>query len=144
MNVVQIMIPKVSTACLHESDSVRKGYEIMRHYGYTAIPVLGKKDEYLGSITEGDFLRHFMKVGSISLKEYEHHSISELYRKDFCAPLNIQATDEEIIEAAMRQNFVPIIDDRGYLCGILTRRALLGYLAKKAEAADTRAQDKPE
>ena len=40
MNIAKIMTPKYSTACLQEDSTVRQGLEIMRRYGYTAIPVL--------------------------------------------------------------------------------------------------------
>ena len=34
------------------------------------------------------------------------------------------------MQATLNQNFVPIVDGRGALCGILTRRSMIEYLAK--------------
>ena len=58
MNIIKIMTPKALTVFLHTGDTVRQGLELLRQHGYTAIPVLNDQGEYLGSITEGDFLRH--------------------------------------------------------------------------------------
>ncbi len=75
MNIAKIMIPKVSTVFLHESDTVRQGLERFTLYGYTAVPVLNDQEQYIGSVTEGDFLRHLLAVHTTDWKEQEHHSI---------------------------------------------------------------------
>ena len=73
MNIAKIMIPKISTAFLFENNTVRQGLEKFNRYGYTAVPVLDENGIYAGTVTEGDFLRHIMKIksalpGTISLK----------------------------------------------------------------------------
>ena len=60
VNIARIMIPKVSVAAVHADDTVRQGLEIMKYHRYTSIPVLDAQDVYLGSVTEGDFLRHIL------------------------------------------------------------------------------------
>ena len=129
MNIPKILTPKAMTAYLSADDTVRQGLEVMRRHGYTAIPVLNDRGEYIGCITEGDFLWHILDSGSTSLKIHEHHRIADLVRRDFCPPLGIAAEDEEIIDAVMQQNFVPIVDDRGCFCGIVTRRSVIAALA---------------
>lgn len=131
MNIAKIMTPKYSTACLQEESTVRQGLEIMRRYGYTAIPVLDHEGKYLGCVTEGDFLRHVLEVGSTELKEHEKYRVGKIFRPDFCPALGIQASETDVIDSVLRQNFVPIVDDRGCLCGIVTRRSVILYLAEK-------------
>ena len=131
MNIVKIMTPKYSTACPQETSTVRQGLELMRSRGYTAIPVLNKDGRYLGSVTEGDFLRHMMQVGTTELKEHEKYRVGSIFRPDFCPALDIQASETDVIDAVLQQNFVPIVDDRGCLCGIVTRRSVILYLAEK-------------
>ena len=121
MNIPKILTPKAMTAYLSADDTVRQGLEIMKRYGYTAIPVLNDRGEYIGCITEGDFLWHILNTGSTSMKSQEQYRISDLVRRDFCPPLGIAAV--------MQQNFVPIVDDRGCFCGIVTRRSVIGALA---------------
>lgn len=131
MNIAKIMTPKYSTACLQENSTVRQGLEIMKHRGYTAIPVLNREGQYRGSVTEGDFLRHILATGTTDLKDHEHYRVGEIYRSDFCPALSLHASEEEVINAVLQQNFVPIVDDRGCLCGIITRRSVIEYLAQK-------------
>lgn len=131
VNIAKIMIPKVSLSLLHADDTVRQGLEIMRHHGYTAVPVLNEKGVYLGSVTEGDFLRHILAVGTTELKAHEQYRISEIFRPNYCRPLSILAPIDELVAAALEQNFVPIVDDMHCLCGMVTRRSLILYLAQK-------------
>lgn len=46
MNIAKIMIPKVCTVCLRESQTVRQGWEVIRRTSYTALPVLNGEGEY--------------------------------------------------------------------------------------------------
>ena len=137
MNIAKIMTPKYSTACLQESSTVRQGLELMRRYGYTAIPVLNQEGRYMGCVTEGDFLRHVMAAGTTELKEHEKYRVGMIYRSDFCPALSIGASRDEVINAVLQQNFVPIVDDRGCLCGIVTRRSVILELAQEEAAQDS-------
>ena len=82
MNIIKIMIPKISTVFLHENDTVRQGLERFRAHGYTAIPVLNEEEQYVGSVTEGDFLRHILAVGNTDLKIQERYRIGDIMRKE--------------------------------------------------------------
>ncbi len=130
MNLAKIMTPKILTAHIHEDDSVRQGIEKLSGHGYTAVPVLDREERYLGCITEGDFLRHIMKTGTTDLKKHENTKVGELFRRDFCPPLKINSDREQVLDAVLKQNFVPIVDDRGCLCGIITRRSVIKALAE--------------
>lgn len=130
MNIAKIMIPKISTAFLYENNTVRQGLEKFTRYGYTAVPVLNENGIYVGTVTEGDFLRHVMMLGSAEMRDHENYFIKDIIRSDFCPPLMIEAEQEDVINAVMNQNFVPIVDGRGIFCGIITRRGVIGTLAK--------------
>lgn len=136
MNLAKLMIPKFNTACLQETSTVRQGLEIMRHRGYTAIPVLDSNGLYVGSVTEGDFLRHILRIGDTDLKVHEHYQVKNIFRPEFCPALTINASEEDVLNAVVNQNYVPIVDDRGCLCGIVTRKAIIQYLAEKNRAAE--------
>lgn len=133
MNIAKIMIPKVSTVFLHENNTVRQGLEKFMVHGYTAIPVLNEKEQYVGSITEGDFLRHLLAVKTTDMKFQEQYKIRDIVRKDFCPALPIDAEHQQVVSAALKQNFVPIVDDRGVLCGIITRQTVIAYLNEFAK-----------
>ena len=134
MNIAKWMIPKVLTALLREDNTVRQGLEVFKKHGYTAVPVLDEAGHYIGCVTEGDFLRHLLYTGTTDLKAHERCNIGSIIRRDFCPALGIDAEDEVVMEAMMNQNFVPIVDDRGTLCGILTRKKYMEYLSEKADS----------
>ena len=131
MNIAKIMIPKALTVFLNEKQTVRQGWEIMTRNGYTAIPVLDAEQHYIGTVSEGDFLRYVLNTGSLDKTDMENHRVRELVRRDFCPPISIDAEETEVVHAALNQNFVPIVDSRNTLCGILTRRGVIAYLAEK-------------
>ncbi len=131
MNIAKIMIPKALTVFLNEKQTVRQGWEIMTRNGYTAIPVLDAEQRYIGTVSEGDFLRHILGTGSLDKQGMENHRVRELVRRDFCPPLSIDADESEVVQATLNQNFVPIVDSRNALCGILTRRGVIAYLAEQ-------------
>ena len=132
MNIARIMIPKVMTVFLHDSQTVRQALETMLHHGYTALPVLDGKQRYAGCITEGDFLRHIMDTGSCDRQAMEELPLREILRNDFCPALSIDAAEKDVIELIQKQNFVPVVDSQNALCGILTRQKVISYLAEKA------------
>ena len=134
MNIAKWMIPKVLTALLREDNTVRQGLEVFKKHGYTAVPVLDESGHYIGCVTEGDFLRHLLSTGTTDMKAHERCRIGSIIRRDFCPALGIDAEDEVVKGAMMNQNFVPIVDDRGMLCGILTRKKYMEYLAEKADS----------
>jgi CBS domain-containing protein len=127
------MIPKVSTVFLKENQTVRQGWELMNRNGYTAIPVLDADGRYTGTVSEGDFLKFVIAAGTLDTQHMENHRVSELVREDFCPPLEIQSNAEQVIDSILNQNFVPIVDSRNSLCGILTRRGVIQYLAEEVE-----------
>ncbi len=133
MNIAAMMIPKVATVFLHESDTIRQGLERFTVHGYTAVPVLNQQEQYVGSVSEGDFLRHILKKQTADLKAYESDRIGAIVRKDFCPPLSIDADYDQVVAAALNQNFIPIVDSRGALCGIVTRRSLIAYLGNRMD-----------
>ena len=133
MNIAKIMIPKISTAFLNENSTVRQGLEKFNRYGYTAVRVLDEYGVYAGTVTEGDFLRHIMKIKSAELKDHESYLIKDIIRKDFCPSLLIAAEQEDVIVAVSNQTCVSIVDGRGVFCGIITRKGVIESLAKELE-----------
>ena len=132
INIAQIMLPKISTVHICENATVRQGMEVFQRYGYTAIPVVSEDGKYLGSVTEGDFWRHMCRIGTADKKEQENYHIRDIFRPDFCEPLQIEADVKSVVAVALKQNFIPIVDGRGYLSGMVTRQILIKYLADMA------------
>ena len=64
------------------------------------------------------------------LKVQEGYRLGSIVRRDFCPALQIDADSEQVVTSMLNQNFVPIVDGRNALCGILTRKRLIEFLAQ--------------
>lgn len=128
MNVITLLMPKTQVAYLEEDDSIRQGLEKMRAHKYTAIPVLSKDGHYRGTVSEGDFLWNILDRKNNSLREQEMLSIKEVLRENFNPAVKIGVSMEDLLERAMQQNFVPVVDDRDFFIGIVTRQNIIRNL----------------
>ncbi len=133
MNIAFFLIPKAQVACLYETYTMRQALEKMRYYGYTAIPVLREDGQYVGTVSEGDFLWYIVEDRSKDMtndmKTMEHTLLMEVLGKDKNPPVNITTSVEELLNQVMRQNFVPVVDDKGIFIGIVTRKDIIKYFA---------------
>jgi len=132
MNIARFLIPKVNSVYLIETQTVRQGLEKLLRNRYAALPVLKENGEFYGCISEGDFLRHIMSSDTTVLKDHEKYKISDIMRCDFCPPLTIMASIEDVVFQSQQQNFVPIVDDRNIFIGIVTRKDVIKYLSALA------------
>ena len=127
MNVLMLLKPKSEVEYLIDTYTLRQGLEKMRAHGYTAIPVISKDGEYMGCVSEGDFLWHIIdnadKIDGI--KKCENYSVKEIMNKDRNPAVNIGVSMETLVERAENQNFIPVVDDRGYFIGIVTRKTII-------------------
>ena len=131
MNILFFLTPKEDVAHVEETDTMRQVLEKMEHHGYTAIPLLGVEGKYIGTITEGDLLWCIKEQKNLSVKESEDISIMSIKRKWDNEPVDVDVNMEDLLNKAMNQNFVPVIDDRKRFIGIITRKDLIQYLCKK-------------
>lgn len=131
INIAKIMIPKITTRVLHDTDTVRQSLEAMLFHGYSSIPVVDSKERFVGCVTEGDFLRYVMANENAEKKYLETSKIDEIINKNRFKAVPITAETDLIIQTITNQNFIPIVDDRNVLCGILTRKAIIQELANQ-------------
>ena len=129
MNVITLLTPKAQVAYLYDDFTIRQGLEKLRIHGYTAIPVLNREGIYIGSVSEGDFLWSLLDNDDNSLRAQEKLPLKSVLRKEFHPAVNIQVTMEALLEQAMQQSFIPVVDDRGAFIGIGTRQTIMRKLA---------------
>lgn len=131
MNILFLLRIKNDVSYIYDDNTLRQGLEKMKSHGYTAIPVITREGDYVGTISEGDFLWHIIKYGRGSIKDQEDYYVRDIIRKDYMRPVKVSATVEELLESAMNQNFVPVVDDRNKFIGIVTRRDIIKYFIEK-------------
>ncbi len=136
MNVAFFLIPKSQVTYLTEGSSFRQGLEKLRRHGYTAIPVISREGQYLGSVSEGDFLWNIMSMGTVDPYGQEQAKIDEIV-SDRTPPVRVSTPIAELWDRLLDQNFVPVVDDRDMFVGIVTRRSVMAYLMNRKGSART-------
>lgn len=127
VNVLLLLTPKTELACLNSDMNVRQALEKMRAHGYMAIPVVSKTGEYIGTITEGDLLWAMVDADT-NKEKLESLRIIDIVRKDYTNAVKVDANIKELSSMIIEQNFVPVVDDRNILMGIVTRKRVLKTL----------------
>ena len=92
--------------------------------------------ENMLSIAEGDLLWWLKGNHNLNLKLAEMVSIQEVVRRLDYKPVRAEAKMEDLMEKAMEQNFVPVVDDQGNFSGIITRKDIIGYFYDKLVVSD--------
>ena len=132
MNIAYFLLPKHSVAYLYADCTFRQGLETLRPHGYTAIPVITRDGRYVGTVSEGDFLWRLLDTDDPSMKKAEELRVRDIIGSKYPA-VRITVTMDALLESAMNQNFIPVIDDLDNFIGIVTRRDIISYLAKAHE-----------
>ena len=132
MNIAYFLLPKSRIAYLYDDFTFRQGLEKMRNRGYTAIPVITRDGRYVGTVSEGDFLWRLLDTDDPSMKKAEELRVRDIIGSKYPA-VRITVTMDALLESAMNQNFIPVIDDLDNFIGIVTRRDIISYLAKENE-----------
>lgn len=129
MNLIFLLRPKDDTVYVSSGSTVRQGLEKIKAHGFTAIPVINAAGEYVGTVSEGDFL--WALCESESVKALEKRTVSDIIRSKRDKAVSVSADMDELLLLIMEQNFVPVTDDRGKFIGIVTRRDIIRYFYDK-------------
>lgn len=132
MNILFFLTPKSEITFVYDTDSLRQALEKMENHKYSAVPIISKEDgHYIGTLTEGDLLWKIKDHNKLSLRDAEEISIMSIERKWNNEPVDVDVNMEDLLNKAMNQNFVPVIDGGKCFIGIITRKDLIQYLCKK-------------
>ncbi|MBQ1567845.1 MAG: CBS domain-containing protein [Erysipelotrichaceae bacterium] len=131
VNLLLLITPKTQVACLNTTMNVRQALEKMRAHGYSAIPIINNDGEYMGTVSEGDLLWQIVKNERISIEDLEDIMLSDLPRKNDTPAVKVDASTEELVAQITNHNFVPVVDDRNVLMGIVTRKKVMQQLIEK-------------
>ena len=114
-------------AFLYDDYTLRQAMEKMESAGYAALPILNRKGEYRGTLTEGDLLWGLKNMCYMDMRQAEARRIMEISRRKDNVPVRVTTSMYELVERSSAQNFVPVVDDKGAFIGIVTRRAIIKY-----------------
>jgi CBS domain-containing protein len=131
LNVLFFLTPKSEVAYIYDDYTMRQTLEKMEYHRYSSIPIINKKGEYVGTMTEGDLLWSIKNDFDLNLKSLEDICISSVRRKMDNKPISVNANIEDLVSKSMNQNFIPVIDDQNIFIGIIKRRDIIDYCYNK-------------
>ena len=126
-NILFFLKPKAMCAFLYDDYTVRQALEKMESAGYAALPILNKRGEYRGTLTEGDLLWTLKNVCYMDMRQAEAHRIMTISRRRDYLPVKVTTDMHDLITRASTQNFVPVVDDKDAFIGLVTRSAIVNY-----------------
>jgi CBS domain-containing protein len=143
MNVAHFLIPKSQVGCIYDDNTLRQGLEKMKRSGFTALPVVTRENRYVGTVSEGDFLWYLVQeqkqtgdtLRKVPIQSVEDVVVRDVLRIDRNPPVRITAGIDQLVERAMNQNFIPVIDDLGSFIGIVTRKDIIRHFYEKSMPA---------
>lgn len=136
MNILFFLTPKSEVAYLYDTDSLEQALEKMESHRYSAIPVIGEHSgKYLGTLTEGDLLWSIKNNNRFSLEDAKYISVMDIRRNRDNEPVEADADMDDLINKAMNQNFVPVVDGEQCFIGIIKRKDIIQYLTSRLMAA---------
>lgn len=136
MNIMFFLKPKNEVAYIHTDCTLRQVLETMRYHKYSSIPMLTRDGEFAGTITEGDLLWGIKDHRNLDIKGAENILILDFPRKANYDVVAADADMEDLVKKAMKQNFVPVVDDQKKFIGIITRRSIIEYCYDRLRDCD--------
>ena len=144
MNILFFLKPKAELAFVYDYHTLRQVMEIMEYHKYSSIPMINRDGKYIGTITEGDLLCGTKSLKLMNIKESETIAITKIHRRLDYRPVRADSDMEDLIERAMEQNFVPVVDDQDNFIGIITRKDIIGFCYDKLKACRIALSEKAE
>ena len=129
-NILFFLTPKAMCSFLYDDFTLRQALEKMESAGYTALPILNKRGEYRGALTEGDLLWALKNMCYMDMRQAEARRIMEISRRKEYLPVRVTTSMHDLVERASTQNFVPVVDDKDTFIGIVPRSAISKYCLK--------------
>ncbi len=130
-NILFFLTPKAMCAYLYDDYTMRQALEKMEASSFVALPILNRKGEYRGTLTEGDLLWAIKNMCFMDMRQAESHRIMEVARRKDNIPVRANTSMTELIERATHQNFVPVVDDKDTFIGLITRKAIIKYCQQR-------------
>ena len=130
-NILFFLLPKAMCTYLYDDYTIRQALEKMEVANYSALPILNRRGEYRGTLTEGDVLWAMKNMCYMDMRQAEARRIMEITRRKDNIPVRVTTSMHELVDRAYHQNFVPVVDDKDAFIGIITRRSIIKYCQEK-------------
>ena len=126
-NILFFLTPKAMCHYVYDDFTIRQALEKMETVGFAALPILNRRGEYRGTLTEGDLLWALKNMCYMDMRQAEARRIMEISRSKNYRTVTVTTSMQDLIDKATQQNFVPVVDDKGAFIGIITRRSIIQF-----------------
>lgn len=130
-NCLFFLTPKAMCAFVYDDYTIRQALEKIEVAGYSALPILNRRGEYRGTLTEGDILWALKNLCYMDMRQAEARRIMEIPRKHEHQTVRVTASMQELVSRSVTQNFVPVVDDKDAFIGLVTRKTIINYCKEK-------------
>lgn len=130
-NILFFLTPKALCAFVYDDYTIRQAMEKMESAGYASLPILNRRGEYRGTLTEGDLLWAMKNMCYMDMRQAEARRIMEITRRKDNIPVRVTTSMYDLVQRASSQNFVPVVDDKDTFIGIVTRGSIIQYCSQK-------------
>lgn len=130
-NILFFLLPKAMCAFVYDDYTVRQALEKMEASNYAALPILSRRGEYRGTLTEGDLLWALKNMCYMDMRQAEARRIMEITRRKDNVPVRVTTGMHDLVQRASTQNFVPVVDDKDAFIGIITRSSIIKYCSQQ-------------
>lgn len=131
MNISFYLLPKSEITYVEQEDTVGHALRVIHKNGYQAVPVINRQGEYVGTVTEGDFLWNLIQDYHMDMEAMRNIRVESLRKKWNYKAVSIEANIAELDQYIMDQNFVPVVDGRNIFIGIVTRKEIIKELLRR-------------
>ena len=130
-NILFFLTPKAMCAFVYDDYTVRQALEKLEGSKLQAVPILSRRGEYRGTLSEGDLLWALKNMCYMDMRQAEARRIAEIERRKDNIPVRVTTDMNELVRRAITQNFVPVVDDKEAFIGIVTRSAIIKYCTQE-------------
>ena len=135
-NILFFLTPKAMCAFVYDDYTIRQALEKMETAGYASLPILNRRGEYRGTLTEGDLLWALKNICYMDMRQAEARRIMEITRRRDYIPVRVTTGMHDLVQGASSQNFVPVVDDKDAFIGIVTRSSIIKFCMERLFTED--------
>jgi CBS domain-containing protein len=122
MKITQLLTPMTDVHWILITDTVGDALDHMDTYDLSAAPILDRDGRYLGTVTRAD-LQRYMTGGDPTAALAT--PLSAVGRRSRNPAVSVDRDVDSLVTQAAGHRFIPVVDDRGRLLGIVDRRRVL-------------------
>ena len=97
---------------------------LLSQAGYSTIPVLDKEDHFVGLLSLNDIVKKMLGINGIDTSNLEELTVADVMKTDVSV-MRPDAELEDVLHLLVDASFLPVLDEEGIFCGIVTRREIL-------------------